>query len=93
MRTDPQAIGDLAWALGGVMAMTGYRKAVEALCDIQPIVAYHVHAGHASWHQRRAGHVSAGIYVLYSRREAEEWATNYRSHHPGEPCWITEVAK
>lgn len=93
MRTDPQTIGDLAWALGGVMAMSGYRRAIEALCDIRPIVAYHVHAGRPSWHQMRAGHASAGVYVLYSRREADEYMTNYRSHHPGEPCYVVEVTK
>lgn len=44
-----------------------------------------VHEGEPSWHQRRAGHISAAGSVFTgpdAKRKAYEYAERFRVHHP-----------
>lgn len=52
---------------------------------------FNVYTGRASWHQRRAGHTTAGITSFSSKDAAEKYAATYRKNHPDEPCYIVEV--
>lgn len=55
---------------------------------------YCVHEGSPSWHQQRAGHVSAAMTCgIWSKREAEKLARGLRRHHPGMPVFITKERK
>ena len=53
-------------------------------------VEYHAHTGRPSWHQARAGGISSGVGVYSTREAAETYCTNYKKHHPDEPCFIIE---
>jgi hypothetical protein len=54
-------------------------------------VAYEVYTGRPSWHQQRAGAISAAIGVYETRNDAERYVENFRKHHPDQPCFIREV--
>ena len=44
---------------------------------------YDVHEGFPSWHQQRAGHISAGVTTGFtSREDADAFASRLKSHHP-----------
>lgn len=47
-----------------------------------------VHTGHPSWHQRRAGHFSAGIYSCSSEEEAKKYLSDFKEKNPDEPAYI-----
>jgi len=48
-----------------------------------------VHEGRPSWHQQRAGHISAAATVGFtSEAEAEEFARGLREHHPDMPVFV-----
>lgn len=52
---------------------------------------YEVHEGRPSWHQQRAGHISAAATVGFKSREAaEEFAEGLRRHHPGMPVFVLQ---
>lgn len=45
---------------------------------------WEVHEGRPSWHQQRAGHISAAVTTGFeTRQQAEEFAQRLRDHHPG----------
>lgn len=52
---------------------------------------FEVHTGRPSWHQQRAGHISAASGVYSTREVAERYQRNYKLHHPDDPCFIIEV--
>ena len=52
-----------------------------------------VNTGRPSWHQQRAGHISAGGIVWHSKEEAEQYMSRYKQHHPDEPAFITEETR
>jgi hypothetical protein len=55
---------------------------------------YEVHVGRPSWHQARAGHRSASVYVVSTRERAEEYVESLKKHHPEEDfIFIREVEK
>lgn len=44
---------------------------------------YDVHEGRPSWHQSRAGHISAGVTTGFTTpEEANAFADRLRAHHP-----------
>ncbi len=46
-------------------------------------VVYDVHEGRPSWHQQRAGHISAAATVGFKTREdAEAYQARLKVHHP-----------
>lgn len=50
---------------------------------------WEVHEGSPSWHQSRAGHISAAVTTGFaSREEAEAFAAKLREHHPGMPVFV-----
>ena len=54
-------------------------------------IEFRVHEGQPSWHQRRAGHRSAGVTTGFKTREAaEEFAAKLRKNS-GVSAWIEEV--
>jgi len=59
-----------------------------------PESEFEVHEGAPSWHQQRAGHISAGVTTGFSTRAAaDEHADRLRANHPGIPVFVREVAK
>lgn len=47
------------------------------------VIMYEVHEGRPSWHQQRAGHISAAVTTGFPTREdAEAFAQRLRDHHP-----------
>lgn len=55
---------------------------------------YCVHEGRPSWHQQKAGHVSAAMTCgIWSKREAERELRKFKKHHPGETAFITTRRK
>lgn len=51
---------------------------------------FYVHTGEASWHQQRAGAISAGVMVYDKREDAEIYLASFKMHHPNEPAFIIE---
>lgn len=52
---------------------------------------YDVHEGYPSWHQQRAGHISAAVTSGFrSRAEAEKLVDALKKHHPGMHVFILE---
>lgn len=52
---------------------------------------YEVHEGYPSWHQQRAGHISAAATTGFTTREAaEKLADGLRRHHPNLRVFIIE---
>ena len=50
---------------------------------MKPATTYEVHEGRPSWHQARAGHISAAVTIGFETREAAEaFAGKLRVHHP-----------
>lgn len=49
-----------------------------------------LHTGQPSWHQRRAGHISAGSTVFHSRGDADGALRRYQATHPGDPAFVVE---
>jgi hypothetical protein len=48
-----------------------------------------VHEGRPSWHQQRAGHISAAVTTGFKTREdAEAFAVKLRTHHPHEYYFV-----
>jgi hypothetical protein len=48
------------------------------------MTTYEVHEGYPSWHQQRAGAISAAATVGFtSRADAEQLAEGLRRNHPG----------
>ncbi len=57
----------------------------------QRATTFDVHEGHPSWHQQRAGHISAGITSGFtSREDAEAFAARLKAHHPDMPVFVVE---
>lgn len=59
-----------------------------------PVVTFEVHTGAPSWHQRKAGHASAGAMVYSgadAERDANAYAASYRVRHAGHPCFVRRV--
>lgn len=51
------------------------------------------HEGRPSWHQARAGHISAGAAVFtgeFAETDALVHAARFRAHHPHEPVAVRE---
>lgn len=53
----------------------------------QPTIT-ELHTGRPSWHQQRAGHVSAGVTIFPSREEAERAWERFKQRHPDEPAFV-----
>lgn len=52
---------------------------------------WEVHEGYPSWHQQRAGHISAAATTGFqSREDAEAFAARLRSHHPNMRVFVLE---
>lgn len=48
-----------------------------------------VHEGRPSWHQQRAGHISAAVTSGFRTREdAQAYQAGLREHHPEIPTFI-----
>lgn len=55
-------------------------------------VSYEVHEGRPSWHQARAGAISAGVTTGFvTRAAADEFADRLRAHHPSLYVFVREV--
>jgi hypothetical protein len=52
---------------------------------------WNVHTGRPSWHQAKAGHISAGCTSFTDRQAADRYADTYRRNHPDDPCFVQEV--
>lgn len=52
---------------------------------------YEVHTGRPSWHQNKAGHISAGITVFGEKDEAEAYLARCKELRPHEPAFILPV--
>lgn len=51
--------------------------------------SWDVHEGRPSWHQQRAGHISAATTSGFKTRdEAEAFADKLRAKHPGMPVFV-----
>ena len=54
---------------------------------------FDVHEGRPSWHQQKAGHISAGVTSGFkTREEAEVYMERCREYRPNEPRFIVERA-
>jgi hypothetical protein len=54
-------------------------------------IVYDVHEGSPSWHQQRAGHISAAVTSGFrTRAEAEALRDGLLKHHPGMRVFILE---
>lgn len=54
---------------------------------------FDVHEGRPSWHQMRAGHISAAATTGFkSREDAEAYRERLRVHHPEIPTFVVERA-
>lgn len=52
---------------------------------------WEVHEGRPSWHQQRAGHISAAVTTGFrDRAEAEQFAQRLRDNHPGLYVFVRE---
>lgn len=51
---------------------------------------WEVHTGRPSWHQQRAGGISAAVGVYDKKEDAEKYVEGYKKHHPNEPVFIRE---
>jgi len=52
---------------------------------------YDVHEGSPSWHQQRAGHISAAVTTGFkTRAEAEKFKEGLKKHHPNLHVFIIE---
>lgn len=52
---------------------------------------YDVHEGRPSWHQQRAGGISAAVTSGFKTREdAEAYRERLKAHHPEIPTFILE---
>ena len=55
---------------------------------------YEVHEGRPSWHQQRAGHISAAVTTGFrTKEEAEAFAARLREHHPNMPVFVRQSAQ
>lgn len=54
---------------------------------------YCVQTGRPSWHQQRAGHISAGAMCFWSKKDAKKYQRNFKKRHPDEPAFITTERK
>lgn len=55
------------------------------------MTTYDVHEGRPSWHQQRAGHISAGVTTGFvTRADAEAFAARLQAHHPDMPVFVRE---
>lgn len=54
----------------------------------QPPARFEAHTGKPSWHQARAGAISAGIVVFGTYAEAEQYVVKYKNANPGEPAFV-----
>lgn len=54
---------------------------------------YCVQTGAPSWHQQRAGHISAGGMCFFQKSKATKYMRNFKKHHPHEPAFITTTRK
>jgi hypothetical protein len=51
-----------------------------------------VHEGRPSWHQQRAGHISAAVTSGFkSPEDAEAFAAKLRAQHPNMPVFVLEA--
>lgn len=51
-------------------------------------VRYEAHTGKPSWHQARAGAISAGIVSFGTKAEADEYVARYKVRYPNEPAFV-----
>lgn len=50
--------------------------------------SFEAHIGRPSWHQAKAGAISAGIVRFDTKAEAEEYVARYKAGRPGEPAFV-----
>ncbi len=56
------------------------------------ITTYEVHEGRPSWHQARAGHISAAVTTGFrTRADAQAHVDRLKVHHPTLETYIREV--
>src|SRR5262245_58507103 len=61
------------------------------LKEMTMATTYEVHEGYPSWHQQRAGQISAAATVGFTTREAaEKLAAGLKAHHPTLRVFIIE---
>jgi hypothetical protein len=51
-------------------------------------VSFEAHTGRPSWHQARAGAISAGIVRFGTKAEADEYVANHKVRYPSEPAFV-----
>lgn len=49
-----------------------------------------VHTGAPSWHQARAGAISAGVVTFDTPAQADEYVTGFRARRPHEPVFVID---
>lgn len=54
---------------------------------------YCVHEGRPSWHQQRAGQISAGAMCFFTKRKATAFLRRVKKLRPNEPAFITTSRK
>jgi hypothetical protein len=55
------------------------------------MTTYDVHEGYPSWHQQRAGHISAAVTTGFkTREEAEAHMARLKAHHPALHVFVRE---
>lgn len=59
----------------------------------QHATKWSVHEGRPSWHQQRAGHISAGVTLCDTKAEAEAYLASFKKHHPDEQAFILPPAR
>lgn len=53
---------------------------------------WEVHEGRPSWHQQRAGHISAAVTSGFkSKEEADTFAGKLKAHHPEMPVFVLKA--
>ena len=54
---------------------------------------YCVHEGRPSWHQQRAGQISAGAMCFWKKKSATAFLRRVKKLRPNEPAFITTSRK
>lgn len=76
---------------GHRLLLGGYQPTLAIPHDkpIGPLCEYWVvHEGEPSWHQRRAGHISAACTLFRIKEQADNLAAGYAKHHPNMPVFV-----
>lgn len=51
-------------------------------------VSFEAHTGRPSWHQSRAGAISAGIVSFPTKAEADQYVADHKVRYPNEPAFV-----